>query len=330
MRVERFGEPWVLFRDAAGVPRMVHARCPHRGVDLGLGRVVDGTLACRYHGFRFGGDGRCVETPCELRERPIRKDLCVRTLPVAEHRGLLFADYGEPTDVRSEPALPAGSAADDRWASDAWMVWNVPYARVMDAMMDIHHAPHAHRPWLATVGSLLSPYTFERRGDVVYTEGALRAHGSDPEDAQLRMFVNASLPMCLHLGFSKRLEGVVCLCPIDDERTSVFIRYVARIPVVGKLVAALSLLAEVWLVQPMDRRMVEHVLPAPELTHQDKLVRADGGLALARKLLAEGAGALPRPVHPEHHGDHELRASHPRPASMRDEPAPPGARGSAG
>jgi hypothetical protein len=210
------------------------------------------------------------------------------------------------------------------------MVWNVPFARVMDAMMDIHHAPHAHRPWLGTVGSLLSPYTFERRGGVVYTEGALRRHGSDPGDAQFRMFVNASLPMCLHLGFSKRLEGIVCLCPIDDERTSVFIRYVARIPVVGKLVAALSLLAEVWLVQPMDRRMVEHVLPAPELAHQDKLVRADGGLALARKLLAEGAGAHPETLHAEHLGDHGSRASHPHRAPMRDEPAAPGAHGSTG
>jgi phenylpropionate dioxygenase-like ring-hydroxylating dioxygenase large terminal subunit len=321
LRVERFGEPWVLFRDAGGRPRMIHARCPHRGVDLGLGRVVEGAVECAYHGFRFDGEGRCTVTPCEPRERPIRKDLCVRTMPVVEHRGLLFAWYGELRDALPEPSLPSPSwsrgpdaahrsARGDRRSADAVMVWNAPFHRVLDAMTDIHHAPFAHRPWLGATGALLSPYTFERHDDLVVTEGTLRPHGSPETATGMHMFIHVSLPMHLRLGFSKRLEGVVCLCPIDAERTWIFIRYFVDVPIVGKLLAALSLVAETWLVQPMDRRMAENTLPALGLAHPDKLVRADGGVALARRLLAD---ASPH----ERGSDHESRASHEDGAPMR-------------
>jgi nitrite reductase/ring-hydroxylating ferredoxin subunit len=39
------------------------ARCPHRLVPLATGSVVDGRLQCRYHGWRFDAEGRCVGIP---------------------------------------------------------------------------------------------------------------------------------------------------------------------------------------------------------------------------------------------------------------------------
>ncbi|MCV2490537.1 Rieske (2Fe-2S) protein [Geodermatophilus sp. YIM 151500] len=39
------------------------ARCPHRLVPLSAGTVVDGRLRCRYHGWRFDAEGRCVAVP---------------------------------------------------------------------------------------------------------------------------------------------------------------------------------------------------------------------------------------------------------------------------
>lgn len=53
----------VLFRDGRGVAHALLDRCPHRGVPLSMGRVQRGTVACRYHGWRFDGDGRCVHVP---------------------------------------------------------------------------------------------------------------------------------------------------------------------------------------------------------------------------------------------------------------------------
>ena len=60
------GVPLVLFRTAGGVSTLID-RCPHRNYPLSEGRLVDGALQCPYHGWRFAGDGGCVEVPgCAL------------------------------------------------------------------------------------------------------------------------------------------------------------------------------------------------------------------------------------------------------------------------
>src|SRR5690348_15552041 len=58
------GESFVVVRlrpgdDVSAFP----ARCPHRLVPLAAATVVEGTLQCPYHGWRFNSDGRCAEIP---------------------------------------------------------------------------------------------------------------------------------------------------------------------------------------------------------------------------------------------------------------------------
>jgi len=47
---ELFGQAWVLFRDAEGRPACVLDECAHRACPLSIGRVVEGTIECPYHG----------------------------------------------------------------------------------------------------------------------------------------------------------------------------------------------------------------------------------------------------------------------------------------
>ena len=63
-RVQVLGEPIVLWRSAEGV-RAFGDLCVHRGAALSLGRVVENTLMCPYHGWRYGEDGRCVGIPAQ-------------------------------------------------------------------------------------------------------------------------------------------------------------------------------------------------------------------------------------------------------------------------
>jgi phenylpropionate dioxygenase-like ring-hydroxylating dioxygenase large terminal subunit len=55
------------------------ARCPHRLVPLSTAEVIDGRLQCGYHGWRFDGEGRCVEIPSlgPTGTPPPRADLAV-------------------------------------------------------------------------------------------------------------------------------------------------------------------------------------------------------------------------------------------------------------
>jgi phenylpropionate dioxygenase-like ring-hydroxylating dioxygenase large terminal subunit len=58
------GVPLVVLRLRPDGPAVAFAdRCPHRLVPLSAGTVAGGALQCRYHGWEFGPDGRCVDLP---------------------------------------------------------------------------------------------------------------------------------------------------------------------------------------------------------------------------------------------------------------------------
>ncbi len=61
----RLNRSWTLWRDADNEPVAFPSFCPHRGGNLGQGRVCDGHLECPWHGFRFAADGTCIKTPCQ-------------------------------------------------------------------------------------------------------------------------------------------------------------------------------------------------------------------------------------------------------------------------
>jgi nitrite reductase/ring-hydroxylating ferredoxin subunit len=86
--LEAFGHPLVLMRDEAGTARVFDAFCPHLGAHLGVGgKVVDGTLRCPFHGWRFDGEGACVDVPYA---RKIPSKARLRPWPALERNGVVM------------------------------------------------------------------------------------------------------------------------------------------------------------------------------------------------------------------------------------------------
>jgi len=102
-----------LFRDAEGRPRAVHDRCVHRGAELHLGEVTEGALACRYHGWRYGGDGRCVHIPSLIDGQKIAKGVAVRAFACAEADGYIWIWMGENLPVGAP--TPIGEFSRFNW-----------------------------------------------------------------------------------------------------------------------------------------------------------------------------------------------------------------------
>jgi phenylpropionate dioxygenase-like ring-hydroxylating dioxygenase large terminal subunit len=293
--VRRLGRAIVLWRDGDGRLRAHAARCPHRGADLGLGRVVDGRLECPYHGFAFAADGRCTTVPCEPATAPIRRDLRLMRHEVEEHRGLVWLWHGAKPAAGAPLPWFSGLPASDRHAWDYATTWPLPQLRVMEGMLDLHHAPFAHRRWLGRVGTLLEPYEVTVTDDAVCTQGTLRRPDQHPERGWSAR-IDARLPGLVHLRFGARMHGLVAVTPIDRDHTWIFARYFVELPVFGRLLAALGLLAEFALVQPDDRRMLESTAPREPDVRDYKLVRADLGIAQWHKLHARACQAAPAPA----------------------------------
>ena len=70
--VAAFGTKLVVFADSAGALHVLDAYCRHMGGDLSQGTVKGDAVACPFHDWRWGGDGRCARslTPGGSRWRP--------------------------------------------------------------------------------------------------------------------------------------------------------------------------------------------------------------------------------------------------------------------
>jgi phenylpropionate dioxygenase-like ring-hydroxylating dioxygenase large terminal subunit len=138
------GEPVVLFRDRQGRPAALIDRCPHRGVQLSLGRVTgDGCLECPFHGWRFQADGRCAHVPLNH----IPEDRLVRhratALPVREAAGLLWVHTGP--DPEDEPLVPDVLTDPRHSIFRLVKTWRAHWTRAMENMLDLPHLPYVHR-----------------------------------------------------------------------------------------------------------------------------------------------------------------------------------------
>ena len=88
-----------LYRDSKGKVHALNAICPHRGANLGEGKVVGDCLQCPFHGLVFNADGHCEKMPFQPDNRPILKQARVTSYPVREQDGI--TEYSCHPDARS-------------------------------------------------------------------------------------------------------------------------------------------------------------------------------------------------------------------------------------
>ena len=80
----------VLWRDGDGRLIAQDPYCPHTGADLSQGQLVDNSLRCAFHHWRFDGGGRCIDAPtCE-----VPPDRQLRCYPTEERWGLIWVFLG--------------------------------------------------------------------------------------------------------------------------------------------------------------------------------------------------------------------------------------------
>ena len=92
-----FGEERVVWRGEDGASHVWQNQCIHRGMRLQYGFVDQNRLSCRYHGWRFSGDGKCAYIPAHPEMTP-PDDFCVPAYPSAENNGLIWTTTGNPDD----------------------------------------------------------------------------------------------------------------------------------------------------------------------------------------------------------------------------------------
>jgi hypothetical protein len=141
--VRVLGEDLVLFRNDDGATGLVDRRCAHRGADLSLGRLEDGGLRCYFHGWLYGPGGACLDTPAEPADSPLSSKVRIRSYPVTERNGVVWAYLG----AGSPPTLPSldcfVAPEEYTFAFKGYLDCN--WLQALEVGIDPAHASYLHR-----------------------------------------------------------------------------------------------------------------------------------------------------------------------------------------
>ena len=169
------GQGWALVRMNGAVAAFADA-CPHRRARLSAGSVRDGTLQCMYHGWRFAGDGRCVDIPALGDAAPIPARATLRrAAEVTERDGLVWLAPLPPRAPVPE-LVPGGALEGEDIATVRLPVLRVEAnaAMLIDNFLDEAHLPFVHAATIGGAGPETIPRADVARQGLSFT--AVREH----------------------------------------------------------------------------------------------------------------------------------------------------------
>jgi phenylpropionate dioxygenase-like ring-hydroxylating dioxygenase large terminal subunit len=302
-----FGEQYVVWRPAEGeLPHASPDECPHRASRLSQGWVTDGCIVCPYHGWRFNGDGACVQIPANDPDLPIPSRARVRPVPIAERYGLVWACVGEP--AHDLPVLPEAEADDYVLIHELMEEWSASAPRIIDNALDVSHVAWVHRNSVGSAANpRLSDFTVEREGHVLRFSVSYIAAVNEQQKQNTgitsdltRRTTHAELvqPLVFRGVLEYEENGLrhvlyKMATPVDDA-TTLFCQFIARSDrpsaEISEQIAAVD-----RVVQAEDRRLLEAVNPDFPIDVTSELhTRSDRMTLEYRRVLGDLAAAAPR------------------------------------
>src|SRR5579863_2230113 len=112
-----FGRDLVAYRGEDDKVRVLEAYCAHMGAHLGVGgKVVGCAIQCPFHGWRYDGDGNCVEIPYAKKIPPKAKQ---QSWATHEVNGVVLMHH-DPTGAPPSYEIPPIA----EFGSDEWLPWS--------------------------------------------------------------------------------------------------------------------------------------------------------------------------------------------------------------
>jgi vanillate O-demethylase monooxygenase subunit len=227
-------EDLVVYRTSQGVVAAKNI-CLHRGSQLTLGSIDGDELVCRYHGWRYGPEGRCTRIPSQPPERKIAPSVRLLTVGCVERYGVIWVCLS-PTPTRPMYEWPECEDPSYRWLSLEPQEWNTSAARQIENFLDVSHFGFVH------TGTFGNPdVTLVADVDVQVTEYGLHYEypylASNPEISRLGdsptiqrwMVYDAFLPFTarLRIQYPEKGEGAENVIynaaqPVSEKRMRVF------------------------------------------------------------------------------------------------------------
>lgn len=262
--VQALGRRLVVWRGDDGVPHTTDATCPHLGADLGVGgTVTGGCVTCPFHGWRFAGDGSCVEIPYAER---VNRRARLRAFPTVECNGFVMAWYhpaGEPPRWDLPVIEQHGDPGWSDYITSEYVIHTVPQ-EMAENSVDPAHFRYVHGT------SMVAEVEEYRTDGPVAVMRSKQGYVTPRGNVEGRIDVTSYGPGFGTTWFSGIIDALLvsCTTPIDEESTRLRFSFTVREPV-PKL--AEYFVAEVNKQLTQDIPIWEHkaYLPVPALADAD-------------------------------------------------------------
>ncbi|MEM7092415.1 MAG: Rieske 2Fe-2S domain-containing protein [Actinomycetota bacterium] len=284
------------------------AVCPHRLAPLDAGTIRRGgsrgdVVVCGYHGWQFGGDGRCRAIPALGDGATIPPTAHLGPAHSVEERyGLVWVALDEPV-----AGIPGVERWDDPGLGRAPMPrqeWSAGAAQMVDNFLDVAHFPFTH---LDTIGNPdeieVHGFDIDRddwRFDATYRHTArslsesAAAGASEAAVVERTMRFRCWAPHHLQLLIDYGPDGDLLLLffhqPIDAECTGLYCVILAENIADGRMTAAEQIDFQ-FRVAAEDRDMLERLPSTAVPLHPgvETHTRADRSTVEYRRLLTDVA-----------------------------------------
>ena len=295
--VTRMGEKMVFWRDADGQVSCLRDRCPHRGVALSRGQIINGNLQCPFHGFEYDASGRCTLIPANGRSASVPKVFQAHSYPTYESRGFIWVWWGgNPPDELPPPRF--FDDVDDTFTyRTIYDPWDAHYTRVIENQLDVAHVPFLHYntigrgnrtlfdgPGLQWIDKdLFYIYTYNRVDDGTPPRKPSQVPAPDPTREYKLEFL---FPNLWQNYIQADMRVIGAFVPVDEEHTLLYLRYCQRfvtLPLLRDLVAWLALPYNRYIAHQDRRIVVTHQPLASGLRIGERLIQADQPIIAYRR-----------------------------------------------
>ena len=209
--INAFGQKLVVFRGEDGRLNVLDSYCRHMGGDLSQGTVKGNEIACPFHDWRWGGDGKCKLVPYAKRTPRLAR---TAKWPTLEQDGMLFIwNDPEGSAPPEDNYIPRIEQADsDEWTDWHWYttVVNVNCREIIDNVVDMAHFFYIH-------GAVPSHFKniFEGQVATQYMNGGGREDMQGTEGAKML----GSTSVASYYGPSFMIDDLTYHYPDADHKT---------------------------------------------------------------------------------------------------------------
>ncbi|ATQ29053.1 3-ketosteroid-9-alpha-hydroxylase [Rhodococcus ruber] len=145
-QVDVFGTSLVVFADSTGELQVLDAYCRHMGGNLAQGEIKGDSVACPFHDWRWGGNGRCTGIPYARRVPPLARTRSWTTLERNQQLFVWHDPEGNPPPA--DVTIPAiEGAGTDEWSDWTWnsvLIEGSHCREIVDNVVDMAHFFYVH------------------------------------------------------------------------------------------------------------------------------------------------------------------------------------------